>query len=238
VSLQGLPLFIKKVKGGAMTKVAIVGAHGQIGQFIIKHLRAQGHEALGVVRKEQQIASLRKLGANSVLVDIESASADALASAIKGVDAVVFAAGAGPGSSAERKRTVDYAGSVLLAEAARKAGIKRYVQISAIGVDDPIKPGTEPVWKAYIEAKRDADTSLRESGLDWTIIRPGPLTNKPATGLVTLSEDAGRGEVPREDVALVVVAALGSSSTVGKQWELCSGETPIRDAVGESFSER
>lgn len=214
-----------------MTKVAIVGAHGQIGKLIIKHLRAQGLEAIGIVRKPEQLSQMEALGADPVLVDIENASAQELANGLKGADAVVFAAGAGGGSTAERKHTVDYAGSVLLAQAAQLAGIRRYVQISAIGVDDPLKPDTDPVWKAYVEAKRDADIELRKSGLDWTIIRPGPLTDDAATGLVTLNEHAGRGEVTREDVALVVVAVLQTLSSTGKQWELRGGDTPVRDAV-------
>lgn len=216
-----------------MTKVAIVGAHGQIGKLIIKHLRAQGLEAIGIVRKPEQLSlsQMEALGADPVLVDIENASAQELANRLKGADAVVFAAGAGGGSTAERKHTVDYAGSVLLAQAAQLAGIRRYVQISAIGVDDPLKPDTDPVWKAYVEAKRDADIELRKSGLDWTIIRPGPLTDDAATGLVTLNEHAGRGEVTREDVALVVVAVLQTPSSTGKQWELRGGDTPVRDAV-------
>ena len=214
-----------------MTKVAIVGAHGQIGKLIIKHLRAQGLEAIGIVRKPEQLSQIEALGADPVLVDIENASAQELANRLKGADAVVFAAGAGGGSTAERKHTVDYAGSVLLAQAAQLAGIRRYVQISAMGVDDPLKPDTDPVWKAYVEAKRDADIELRKSGLDWTIIRPGPLTDDAATGLVTLNEHAGRGEVTREDVALVVVAVLQTPSSTGKQWELRGGDTPVRDAV-------
>lgn len=147
-----------------MTKVAIVGAHGQIGQLLIKHLVAQGLGAIGIVRKEEQVPTMKKLGAEAVLLDIENATADQLATCLQGadVDAVVFAAGAGGGSSAERKRTVDFAGSVLLAEAANLAGVRRYVQISAIGVDNPIKPDTDPVWKAYIEAKRDADIELKK----------------------------------------------------------------------------
>ncbi len=216
-----------------MTRVAIVGAHGQIGQLIIKHLVAQGMDAIGIVRKEEQVPAMRKLGAEPVLLDIENATADQLASCLLGADAVVFAAGAGGGSSAERKRTVDFAGSVLLAEAAQKAGVRRYVQISAIGVDNPLKSDTDPVWKAYVEAKRDADIELRKSTLDWTIIRPGPLTDDPATGLVTLSPNAGRGEVTREDVALVVVAVLQAPNTIGQQWEMRNGETPIRDAVSQ-----
>ncbi|WP_431296001.1 NAD(P)H-binding protein [Rahnella sp. PAMC 25559] len=214
-----------------MTQVAIVGAHGQIGKLIIKHLRAQGLEAIGIVRKTEQLAQMDALGAKGVLLDIENTTAQALAVALKGADAVVFAAGAGGGSTAERKRTVDYAGSVLLAQAAQLAGIRRYVQISAVDVDKPLKPDTDPVWKAYVEAKRDADIELRKSGLDWTILRPGPLTDDPATGLVTLNEHAGRGDVSREDVALVVVAVLNAPSSVGKQWELRGGDTPVRDAV-------
>ncbi len=216
-----------------MTRVAIVGAHGQIGQLIIKHLVAQGIDAIGIVRKEEQVPAMRKLGAEPVLLDIENATADQLASCLQDVDAVVFAAGAGGGSGAERKRTVDFAGSMLLAEAAHKAGVRRFIQISAIGVDNPIKPDTDPVWKAYVEAKRDADIELRKSALDWTIIRPGPLTDSPATGLVTLSPDAGRGEVTREDVALVVVAVLQAPNSIGQQWELRGGDTPIRDAVSQ-----
>src|SRR5471030_917627 len=218
-----------------MTKVAIVGAHGQIGQLLIKHLVAQNVGAIGIVRKEEQVSTMRKLGAEPILLDIENATAEQLATCLQGAgaDAVVFAAGAGGGSSAERKRTVDYAGSVLLAQAAHQAGVRRYIQISAIGVDNPIKPDTDPVWKAYIEAKRDADIELRKSALDWTIIRPGPLTDTPATGLVTLSPNAGRGEVTREDVALVVVAVLQAPNSIGQQWELRGGDTPIRDAVSQ-----
>lgn len=216
-----------------MTKVAIVGAHGQIGQLLIKHLVAQGLDAIGIVRKEEQVSTMKKLGAAAVLLDIENATAEQLATCLLGADAVVFAAGAGGGSSAERKRSVDYAGSVLLAEAAQQAGVRRYVQISAIGVDNPLKPDTDAVWKAYVEAKRDADIELKKSGLDWTIIRPGPLTDDPATGLVTLSPDAGRGDVTREDVALVIAAVLQAPTSIGKQWELRGGETPVRDAVAQ-----
>jgi len=152
---------------------------------------------------------------------------------LHGADAVVFSAGAGAGSSAERKRTVDYAGSILLANAAKQAGIPRYIQVSAIGVDKPIKPDVDPVWKAYLEAKRDADIELRSSGLDWTILRPGPLTDAPATGLIRLADDVGRNEISREDVALTVIAALQMPTTIGKQWELSGGSTPIRDALAE-----
>jgi len=216
-----------------MTQVAIVGAHGKIGQLIIKHLQAQGLGAIAIVRKQEQAASLEQAGADVRLLDIESASVEQLAEALRGADAVVFSAGAGAGSTAQRKRTVDYAGSVLLANAAKRAGIQRYIQVSAIGVDKPIKPDVDPVWKAYLEAKRDADIELRNSGLDWTILRPGPLTDAPATGLIRLADDVGRDEVSREDVALTVIAALQIPMTIGKQWELSGGAIPIRDALAE-----
>jgi len=216
-----------------MTQVAIVGAHGKIGQLLIKHLQAQGLGAIAIVRKQEQAATLKNIGADVRLLDIETASVAQLADALHGADAVVFSAGAGAGSSAERKRTVDYAGSVLLANAAKQAGIQRYIQVSAIGVDKPIKPDVDPVWQAYLEAKRDADIELRSSGLDWTILRPGPLTDAPATGLITLADDVGRDAVSREDVALTVIAALQTATTIGKQWELSGGSTPIRDALAE-----
>ncbi len=144
---------------------------------------------------------------------------------------MVFAAGGGPDGDIERKRTVDLGGSLKSIEGARKAGISRFVQISAINVDDPLPEDTAPVWRAYVEAKRDADAALRQSDLDWTIIRPGRLTDDPATGLVALGPDVARGDVTRADVAAVVAAVLDVEGTIGAQWNLVGGETPVADAV-------
>ena len=144
---------------------------------------------------------------------------------------MVFAAGGGPDGNIERKRTVDLEGSLKSIEGARQAGIDRFVQVSAIGVDDPLPADTGDVWRAYVEAKRDADAALRDSDLDWTIIRPGRLTDDPATGLVALGSDVERGDITRADVAAVVAAVLDQESTVAKQWNLVSGETPVPDAV-------
>ena len=144
---------------------------------------------------------------------------------------MVFAAGGGPDGNIERKRTVDLEGSLKSIEGARQAGIRRFVQISAIGVDEPLPADTSPVWKAYVEAKRDADAALRESGLDWTILRPGGLTDEPGTGRVALGPDVERGEVPRADVAEVVAAVLEDPATVGHQWVLVGGDIAVRDAV-------
>jgi uncharacterized protein YbjT (DUF2867 family) len=143
----------------------------------------------------------------------------------------VFTAGGGPDGNIERKRTVDLGGSLKSVEGAVAAGVRRFVQVSAIGVDDPLDDDASPVWKAYVEAKRDADAALRASDLDWTIVRPGRLTDDPATGLVSLGPDVSRGDVTRADVAAVVVAVLDTPATIGKQWDLVGGDTPVERAI-------
>jgi uncharacterized protein YbjT (DUF2867 family) len=165
------------------------------------------------------------------LLDIEREDGTAFAGAFEGCDAVVFAAGGGPDGNKERKRTVDLEGSLKSIEGARLAGIDRFVQISAINVDAPLSEGTDDVWRAYVEAKRDADAALRASDLAWTIIRPGRLTDDPATGLVSLGPDVARGDVTRADVAAVVAAVLDEPETVGKQWNLVNGDVPVAEAV-------
>ena len=144
---------------------------------------------------------------------------------------VVFAAGGGPDGNIERKRTVDLEGSLKSIEAAERVGIRRFVQISAIGVDEQLPDDAGDVWRAYVEAKRDADTALRASGLDWTILRPGRLTDDPATGRVALGDDVARSEVPRADVAAVTAAVLDDDRSIGHQWNLVSGDTPVPDAI-------
>ncbi|SEI09030.1 MULTISPECIES: SDR family oxidoreductase [unclassified Leifsonia] len=213
-----------------MTRVAIIGAHGKVAQQLMRVLYDRGDDFVGVVRNDEHADDVYRLGGEGALVDLESAEANTLAAAIAGCDAVVFAAGAGPGSGAERKRTVDFAGSTKSQEAAAQAGIRRFVQISAWGVDAPVDD-TDPVWKAYVEAKRDADAALRASTLDWTILRPGGLTTEEGTGSVTLGDTVPRGTIAREDVARLIAAALDEPRTIGRQWEVVGGETPIEEAV-------
>lgn len=214
-----------------MSRVAVVGSHGKVGQQILRYLYDSGHEAIGVVRNQEHVEDVFRLGGEAVLFDIESGSADDLAELLGDIDAVVFSAGAGAGSTAERKRTVDFQGSVISATAAARAGVTRFVQISAIGVDEPLADDTEAVWKAYVEAKRDADAALRDTELDWTILRPGTLTNDEGTGLVELAEHTARGSIAREDVAAVVVAVLGAENTYRRSFDLVGGATTIDDAV-------
>ena len=213
-----------------MTRVAIIGAHGKIAQQLMRVLYDLGDDFVGVVRNDEHADDVYRLGGEGVLLDIEKSTPEDLAAAITGCDAVVFTAGAGAGSGIERKRTVDYGGSVLAQEAARQAGIRRFVQVSAWGVDAPVDDA-DPVWKAYVEAKRDADAALRDSGLEWTILRPGGLTTDEGTGRITLGDSVPRGTIPREDVARLIALALHEPATAGHQWEVISGETPIEDAV-------
>jgi uncharacterized protein YbjT (DUF2867 family) len=214
-----------------MTRVAIVGGHGKVARHLIHVLRRSDHDAVALVRREEYRAELEERGAEVRLLDIERADAGAFAAAFEGCEAVVFAAGGGADGNIERKRTVDLEGSLKSIEGARLAGIDRFVQVSAIGVDDPLPEDTDDVWRAYVEAKRDADAALRASGLAWTIIRPGRLTDDPATGKVSLGPDIARGDVTRADVAAVLAAVLDAPGTIGKQWVLVNGDTPIEEAL-------
>jgi uncharacterized protein YbjT (DUF2867 family) len=214
-----------------MTRVAIVGGHGQVARHLLIELRRSDSDAVALVRNERYRHEIEHRGAEMRLLDIEQQDADGFAAAFDGCTAVVFAAGGGPDGNVERKRTVDLEGSLKSIEGARIAGIRRFIQVSAINVDDPLPADTGEVWRAYVEAKRDADAALRDSDLDWTIIRPGRLTDEPATGLVALGPDVPRGDVPRADVAAVLAAVLDDPATHGKQWNLVSGDLPVVDAV-------
>ncbi|KQV74282.1 NAD-dependent dehydratase [Aeromicrobium sp. Root344] len=214
-----------------MTRVAIVGGHGKIARLLIPLLVDAGHQPVALVRNPDYSAELEALGAEVGILDIEQDGAEAFAEAFTGADAVVFAAGGGPDGNIERKRTVDLGGSLKSIEGARAAGVSRFVQVSAIGVDQPLGGDAGDVWTAYVEAKRDADIALRDSDLDWTIIRPGGLTDDAPTGQVELADKVERGQVPRADVAAVIVAALDEPATINRQWELVSGKHPIDDAI-------
>jgi nucleoside-diphosphate-sugar epimerase len=214
-----------------MDRIAIVGGHGQVARHLIHVLRRSEHTPVALVRREEYREELESQGAEVRLLDIEQQDAAAFAEAFAGCSAVVFAAGGGPDGNIERKRTVDLEGSLKSIEGAKRAGISRFVQISAIGVDDPLPEDTAPVWKAYVEAKRDADVALRESGLDWTILRPGRLTDDPATGEVELGGDVERSDVTRADVAAVAAAVLDVPGSAGHQWNLVNGTTPVAEAV-------
>jgi uncharacterized protein YbjT (DUF2867 family) len=207
--------------------VVVAGGHGKIGMRLLRLLAERGHRARGLIRNPDHSIELHDVGAEAVVCDIEER--DDISDCVRGAEAVVFAAGAGPGSGPERKRTVDYGGAVKLIEAAKKNGIERYVIVSAISADRP-EVWSEPMVP-YYEAKRDADQALLESGLSYTIVRPGGLTDDPGTGLVKVGTDLEPGEIPREDVAATLLAVLETPSTIGETFELVSGDTPIDEAI-------
>jgi uncharacterized protein YbjT (DUF2867 family) len=195
---------------------------------LLRLLASDGHRARGLIRNPDQAADLEAIGAEPVVCDLEAS--DDVSACVAGADAVVFAAGAGPGSGAERKQTMDLGGALKLIDAANANGIRRYVIVSSIGAHDP-GGGAGPMGP-YLQAKHDADVAVEQSGLDFTIVRPGSLTDDPGTGLVSATTSmGGRGPVPRDDVAATLYAALQMDSTIGKTFELFAGETPIEDAL-------
>jgi uncharacterized protein YbjT (DUF2867 family) len=208
--------------------VLVAGGHGKIALRLLRLLAAEGHRARGLIRKPEQAADLEALGAEAVLGDLEADAS--LAGYVEGADVVVFAAGAGPGSGPERKRTVDLGGAVKLADAALAVGVRRYVMISSIGADRP--EAASGGMRPYIKAKAEADQYLMASGLEYTIVRPGSLTDDPGTGRVRLhTELGGRGEVPRDDVAAVVAKVLDAPNTIGVTFEVFSGDLVVDEAV-------
>ncbi len=209
-------------------RVLIAGAHGKTARRLVRMLVEDGHEVRGLVRKEEQTGDVEADGAGPVVVDLEAEGG--VGRAVEGCDAIVFAAGAGPGSGAERKETMDYGGAAKLLEAAEKQGVRRYLMLSAMGAGDP--EGGSEAMRPYLRAKARADERLRSSSLDYTIIRPGGLTEDEGTGTIEAAEKLGRrGEIPREDVARTFAAALENENTYHKTFDILAGETPIPEAL-------
>ncbi len=211
-------------------RIVIAGGHGQIALRLERLLAGRGDEVAGIIRKAEQGDDLREAGAEPVLLDLESASVEEVAECLRGADAAVFAAGAGPGSGSARKDTVDRGAAVLFADAAVQAGVRRFVVVSSMGAD-PKHEGDE-AFDVYQRAKGEADAYVRGlDALDWTILRPGMLTNDAGTGLVRLEAHTGRGPIPRDDVAAVLAELLDTPATAGLTLELVSGSAPVSVAV-------
>jgi nucleoside-diphosphate-sugar epimerase len=209
--------------------IVIAGGHGKIALELERLLADADHRVRGLIRNPEHEGDVREAGAEPVLCDLEALDVDALATLIGSADAIVFAAGAGPGSGPQRKWTLDYAGAVKLMEVGRRNGIDRYVIVSAMSAD-PEAPD-DGGFGTYLRAKGLADQKLTESGLAFTIVRPGGLTDEPGTGLITAAPRLDRGEIPRADVAAVLAAVLATPPTAGASFDLLSGDTPIADAV-------
>jgi uncharacterized protein YbjT (DUF2867 family) len=211
--------------------IVIAGGHGKIALILERLLSARGDTVAGFIRNPDQVGDLEAAGAQALVVDLEKATVDEVAEHLRGADAVVFAAGAGPGSGPARKDTVDRDAAILLADAAEAAGVQRYVMVSAMAAD-PQATADDEVFQVYLRAKGVADEAIRSrSALKWTIVRPGALTNDAGTGGVRIAESTGRGSIPREDVAAVLVAVLDEPRTAGQSFDLISGDTPIAEAV-------
>ncbi|MFD5841194.1 SDR family oxidoreductase [Streptomyces chartreusis] len=211
-------------------RIVIAGGHGQIALRLEKLLAARGDEVAGIIRKAEQSADLREAGAEPVVLDLESASVEEVTSHLQGADAAVFAAGAGPGSGTDRKDTVDKGAAVLFADAAVRAGVRRFLVVSSMGAD-PQHKGDE-IFDVYLRAKGAADEYVRGlDALDWTILRPGMLTNDAGNGQVRLEAHTGRGPIARDDVAAVLAELLDTPATHGLTLELISGSAPVSVAV-------
>jgi nucleoside-diphosphate-sugar epimerase len=215
-------------------RIVIAGAHGQVARRLGRLLSARGDTVVGIVRDPGHRSDLESDGVEPAVLDLEAATVGDVSAVVTGADAVVFAAGAGPGSGIARKHTVDHAAAVLLADAAEQAGVRNYLLVSSMGVEQARQGsprGMDPVFAAYLQAKLAAeDDVLPRPALDTTIVRPGRLTDDPGTGRVTLGHGISRGDVPRDDVAAVLLAVLDAGKW-GEVVELTSGDTPVAAAV-------
>lgn len=211
-------------------EVAIAGGHGKIALLLGKLLVERGNAVFGLIRDPAQEDDLHTVGVEPVICDLEGDHD--VAEAVSGAEAVVFAAGAGPGSGAERKRTMDLGGALKLIDAAKAEGVDRYVMVSAMGAADPPAEGGD-VYGEYLRAKAAADRAVAVSGLAFTIVRPGRLTDEAPTGLVRVGERLERGEIPRADVAAVLAAVLEAGNTIGRTFDVVSGEVPVGQAISD-----
>jgi uncharacterized protein YbjT (DUF2867 family) len=212
-------------------RVVIAGGHGQIALRLEKLLSARGDQPVGIIRNAEQAADLKARGAEAVVLDLEKSDVDTVAAVLSGADAAIFAAGAGPSSGTDRKDTVDRGAAALFAEAAERAGVRRHIQVGSMGADRVDDPSIEPTFAIYLRAKKAAEDDLRTRDLDWTILRPGSLTNDEGTGKVFIAESTGYGSVSRDDVAAVLAALLNAPHTIKRTLELIEGETSVDAAV-------
>lgn len=216
-------------------RIVIAGGHGKIALLLEKVLTDAGHEAVGIIRNPAQVADVVATGASALVLDLEQTTSADLAANLANlapVDALVFAAGGGPASGAARKLTVDRDAAILLADAAEIAGITRLVVVSAMSADE-FDAGSDDVFQIYLRAKSEADAAVRDRDLDWTIVRPGALTDAPPTGRVTAADTVARGSIPRADVAALIAVLLTEGEGIRRQFEVVSGDTPIADVLDE-----
>jgi nucleoside-diphosphate-sugar epimerase len=215
--------------------VAIAGAHGKIAMRLVGLLAGGGDSVIGLIRNPDHAAEVSRQGASPVICDLEQATVDQVATAIAGADAAVFAAGAGPGSGAERKLTMDRDGAIKLLGAASAAGVPRFLIVSSVGAEAP--PQGDDVLSVYVRAKAEADEAVRASDRRWTIIRPGGLTDDPGTGLARIDSAPFRRRVARDDVAAVLAGLLHDPRSSHRLLYVGGGEQPVEQALEAVLSE-
>ena len=215
--------------------IAIAGAHGNIAMRLAARLLARGDGVIGLIRNPDHAAEVQAAGANPVVCDLENATVEEIAAAVQHAEAVVFAAGAGPGSGAERKLTMDRDGAVKLLDATAERAVP-YVIVSSVGAENP--PGDDDVFSVYLRAKAAADAAVQASDRDWTIVRPGALTDEPGTGRVRIDTEPFRGRVPRDDVADVLAAVLHDKRASHRILYVNAGEESLDQALGRALESR
>jgi uncharacterized protein YbjT (DUF2867 family) len=212
-------------------RIVIAGGHGQIARQFGRLVSEAGHDPVGLIRNPEHVPDLQADGIEPVLLDLENTDVGALTDVVQGADAVVFAAGGGPDGNAARKETVDKGAAIMLADAAEGAGVRRYLMVSAMGTENA-DPDSDDVFQVYLRAKQAADDDVRSRDLDWTVVRPGRLTDDVPTGQVQVGQ-LERGSVTRGDVAHVLAEALDSDNTIGKTFDLLNGDVAVAEAVGK-----
>jgi uncharacterized protein YbjT (DUF2867 family) len=210
-------------------RIVIAGGHGQIARHFGRLVTETGHHPVGMIRAPEQIPDLQEDGIEPAMIDLEKTSVEEMEEIVRGADVVVFAAGGGPDGNAKRKETVDKGAAIMLADAAEATGVRRYVMISAMGTDQA-DPDSDEIFQIYLRAKQAADDYVRGRDLDWTIVKPGRLTDDVPSGLVQVG-DLERGSVTRGDVAHLVAEVIESDNTIGKTFDVLNGEVPIKEAV-------
>ncbi len=215
-------------------RVAIAGAHGKVARRLTARLLERGDTVIGLIRNPADAEELRARGVDPVVCDLEKATVEDVADVIRGVDAAVFAAGAGPGSGPERKLTVDRDGAIKLLEAASAGGVGRYLIVSSVGAERP--PDDDDVFSVYLRAKAAADAAVQASDRDWTIVRPGRLTDDPGTGRVRVDSAPFRGQIPRDDVAVVLAELLHAPRATGRILYVNGGDHPVAEALRDALA--
>jgi uncharacterized protein YbjT (DUF2867 family) len=212
-------------------RIVIAGGHGQIAWQFGRLVTQAGHEAVGMIRTPEHIPDLQAAGVEPALIDLEDTDVEEMAGVVRGADVVVFAAGGGPDGNAARKETVDKGAAIMLADAAEAAGVRRYLMVSAMGTEGA-DPDSDDVFQAYLRAKQAADDDLRSRDLDWTVVKPGRLTDDVPTGRVQVGR-LGRGSVTRGDVAHVLAEVIEAENSIGTTFDLLNGDVPVAEAIAK-----